>query len=35
MRPLPSAEVALYRREGWRDGGKKARGDDGKVKEAK
>ena len=35
MRPLPSAEVALYRREGWREGERKRAGDDGKVKEAK
>ena len=35
MRPLPSAGVALYRREGWREGGRKRAGDDGKVKEAK
>ena len=35
MRPLPSAGVALYRREGWREGERKRAGDDGKVKEAK
>ena len=32
MRPLPSAEVALYRREGWREGERKRAGDDGKVR---
>ena len=35
MRPLLSAGVALYRREGWREGERKRAGDDGKVKEAK